>query len=629
MTSHPFSLLTDHDIYLFKEGRHFELYKKLGSHLCEKEGKKGVSFAVWAPNAEQVHVIGNFNGWNSFSHPLHVRWDSSGIWEGFIEGIGEGEIYKYRIIPHGGAPIEKGDPFAFMWEDPPKTASVVWDLSFLWDDQSWMKNRGEKDPYKSPMSIYEIHLGSWRRNWDGYSLSYRELAAQLPKYVKELGFTHVEMMPVMEHPFFGSWGYQKVGYFAPSSRFGSPQDFMYLVQELHKEGIGVILDWVPSHFPTDSHGLGLFDGTHLYEHENPQKGFHPDWHSYVFNYGRHEVRSFLISSASFWIDVYKADGLRVDAVSSMLYLDYSRKEGEWIPNEYGGKENIEALSFIREMNGHLYGKFPHIMMIAEESTAWPMVSKPIHIGGLGFGFKWDMGWMHDTLRYFSKTPIHRKYHHSELLFNMYYFYNENFLLSLSHDEVVHGKGSLLSKMPGDMWQQFANLRLLFSYMMTHPGKKLLFMGGEIGQWTEWNHDGSLDWNLLDYPLHRGIFDLLKDLHILYKSHPALYERDFEYDGFEWVSLHDSENSVIAYLRKSHDEQILVFCNFTPVPRHDYRVGLHLQGCWKQILNSDETKYGGTGHYLAQEAIFTENGYEGTHLTVTIPPLGAILFKKVP
>jgi 1,4-alpha-glucan branching enzyme len=540
---HDFSLISDHDIYLFREASHYKLYDKMGAHIVEHNGEQGTFFAVWAPNAEYVSVIGDFNDWNGESHPLNVRGDESGIWEGFIPGIGKGTVYKYNIRSRFlGYSSERADPYGSLYETPPKTGSVVWDAQYKWNDGDWMKNRTEWNSLDKPYSVYEVHLGSWMRvvgNENRY-LTYREIAESLTDYVKDLGFTHVEFLPVMEHPFYGSWGYQTTGYFAPTSRYGTPEDFMYLVDYLHQNGIGVILDWVPSHFPGDGHALAFFDGTHLYEHEDPRKGFHPDWKSYIFNYDRNEVRAFLLSSAMIWLDKFHADGLRVDAVASMLYLDYSRKEGEWIPNYYGGNENIGAISFLKRFNEVIYENFPGCQTVAEESTAWPMVSRPVYVGGLGFGMKWNMGWMHDTLLYFSKDPIHRKYHHNELTFSLVYAFNENFVLPLSHDEVVHGKGSLLGKMPGDTWQKFANLRTLLSYLYGHPGKKLLFMGAEIGQWSEWKHDESLDWHLLDYPPHQGVQHLIRDLNRIYRNEPALHEIDFEPAGFEWVDLHDWE-----------------------------------------------------------------------------------------
>ena len=625
------SLWSDYDIYLFKQGNHFRLYEKMGSHVLDVGGKKGTYFSVWAPNACAVSVMGDFNGWAKDSHYLKVRGDGSGVWEGFIPGLPEGTRYKYHIFSmYNDYEADKGDPYAFLWETPPKTASVVYDLSYIWNDEAWMKERALRNSLKSPISIYEVHLGSWRRipEEGNRFLTYKEMAGCLPKYVKEMGFTHVEFLPVMEHPFYGSWGYQTTGYFAPTSRYGNPSDFMYLIDRLHQEGIGVILDWVPSHFPGDEQGLAYFDGTHLYEHADPRKGFHPDWKSYIFNYGRHEVRSFLISSARFWFDKYHIDGIRVDAVASMLYLDYSRKDGEWIPNEYGGKENLEAIYFIKRLNEVIYRDFPDAQTIAEESTAWPMVTRPTYIGGLGFGMKWNMGWMHDTLHYMSLDPIYRKYHHNQLTFSIWYAFSENFMLPLSHDEVVHGKGSLLSKMPGDEWQRFANLRLLFGYMFTHPGKKLLFMGGEFGQRSEWNHDASIEWHLLQCPLHDGIGRWVKDLNELYSRERALHEYDHDPKGFEWSDFSDWEQSVIAYLRKDEDDIFLIACNFTPVPRFNYRVGVPREGFWKEVLNSDAVEYGGSGlgnlgGVASLNAAFRNWQY---HLSLTLPPLGTVIFK---
>jgi len=625
------SLWSDYDIYLFKQGSHFRLYEKMGSHLMDVDGKRGTYFSVWAPNARAVSVMGDFNGWAKCSHYLKARDDGSGVWEGFIPGLTEGARYKYHILSmYNGYEVDKGDPYAFLCETPPKTASVVYDLSYSWKDEDWMKERASRNSLKSPISIYEVHLGSWRRvpEEGNRFLTYREMANYLPKYVKEMGFTHVEFLPVMEHPFYGSWGYQITGYFAPTSRYGTPADFMYLIDRLHQEGIGVILDWVPSHFPGDEQGLVYFDGTHLYEHADPRKGFHPDWKSYIFNYGRHEVRSFLISSARFWFDKYHIDGIRVDAVASMLYLDYSRKEGEWIPNEYGGKENLEAIYFIKRLNEVIYGDFPDVQTIAEESTAWPMVTRPTYIGGLGFGMKWNMGWMHDTLHYMSLDPIYRKYHHNQLTFSIWYAFNENFMLPLSHDEVVHGKGSLLSKMPGDDWQRFANLRLLFGYMFTHPGKKLLFMGEEFGQWSEWNHDASLDWHLLQHPFHEGVSRWVRDLNGLYSSERALHEYDHDPGGFEWSDFSDWEQSVIAYLRKDGDDVLLIVCNFTPVPRFDYKVGVPREGFWKEVLNSDAVEYGGSGlgNMGGSSSINAPFHNWPHHLSLTLPPLGTVIFK---
>ena len=630
--SEKISLLTDQDIYLFNEGNHFRLYEKLGAHPIQSEDSKGTYFAVWAPDAVGVSVIGDFNDWDKHRHPLEPK-DQSGIWEGFIEGVEKGSLYKYHISSHfRGHESQKADPFAFHSEKPPRTGSVVWDLEYSWGDTEWMRDRGQHNSLDAPISIYEVHLGSWMRSPEegNRPLSYQELAPKLASYVAEMGFTHVEFLPVMEHPFGGSWGYQTTGYFAPTSRFGSPQDFMYLIDHLHQQGIGVLLDWVPSHFPTDEHGLGFFDGTHLYEHADPQKGFHPDWSSCIFNYGRNEVRSFLTSSGLFWLDCYHADGLRVDAVASMLYLDYSRNEGEWIPNQYGGRENLEAISFLRQFNETVYEQYPDVQTYAEESTAWPMVSRPTYLGGLGFGMKWDMGWMHDTLRYMSKDPVHRKYHHDNLTFRMLYAFHENFVLPLSHDEVVHGKGSLLGKMPGDDWQKFANLRALFGYMYAQPAKKLLFMGAEFGQWREWIHDESLDWHLLEGPFHAGLQKWVKDLNHFYKNESVLWEREFSQEGFEWIDCNDSQQSTISLLRKgSHpNDLILAVCNFTPVPRHNYRVGVPREECWQEVLNSDASEYGGSGLGNSGRSETTADSFHGRpySLNITLPPLSTLFFK---
>jgi len=631
---HNVSLLTDHDIYLFREGNHFGLYEKLGSHAMTVKGVSGTLFAVWAPNAAKVSVIGDFNGWSRDSHPLAVRSDGSGIWEGFIPGIGQGTLYKYYIVSkhhrHAG---EKGDPFAFHWETPPRTASIVWDLQYAWGDLPWMKDRHLRNSLSSPYSVYELHIGSWRRKPEenSRSLTYREMADYLPEYLKDTGFTHVEFMPVMEHPFYGSWGYQCTGYFAPTSRYGTPQDFMFLIDRLHQEGIGVVLDWVPSHFPGDAHGLVYFDGTHLYEHEDPKKGFHPEWTSYIFNHGRYEVRNFLISSALFWLDKYHADGLRIDAVASMLYLDYARKEGEWIPNQYGGRENIDAIDFLRSLNREVYRAFPDVQAIAEESTSWPMVSRPAHIGGLGFGMKWNMGWMHDTLLYFSQDPVFRKYHHNNITFSIWYAFFENFMLPLSHDEVVYGKGALAGKMPGNGPQKMANLRLLFGYQYAHPGKKLMFMGCEIGQWAEWSHETSVEWHLLQFQSHYGVWKWVRDLNHVYRSEPALYELDFENAGFEWVDFGDQEASTISFLRKgrSGSDTVLAVFNFTPVPRMNYRVGVPEGGFWKELLNSDALDYGGEGYgnFGGLEATPVPCHHRAHSLLITLPPLGMVVFKK--
>lgn len=626
------TLFTADDIYLFKEGNHFMLYEKMGAHRMIVDNLEGTYFAIWAPDAERVSVIGDFNNWNPESHPLGVRWDGSGIWEGFIPGVENGSLYKYHIVSQqGNFQVNKGDPFSFSWEISPNTASVVSDLDYEWNDREWMENRKKKNSLDSPFLIYEAHLGSWRRKPEEGNrlLTYREIAPLLADYIRKMGFTHVEFLPVMEHPFYGSWGYQTVGYFAPTSRYGEPRDFMFLIDTLHQNGIGVILDWVPSHFPGDEHGLAYFDGTHLYEHRDPRKGFHPDWKSYIFNYGRREVRNFLMSNALFWLDKYHADGLRVDAVASMLYLDYSRKEGDWLPNEFGGRENLEAICFLQRLNENVYKFYPDVQTIAEESTAWPMVTRPVYVGGLGFGMKWNMGWMHDTLLYMSKDPIHRKHHHNQLTFSLCYAFSENFILPLSHDEVVYGKGSLLNKMPGDDWQKFANLRLLFGYMYCHPGKKLVFMGGEFGQRNEWRHEEGLDWHLLDFPSHEGIERWVKDLNHLSRQEPALYEKDFSAEGFEWIDHGDWENSIISFLRKGREDIVLVVCNFTPLPRFNYRLGVPLGGFWKEMLNSDAKEYGGSGlgnmgGVEAQPIPFHGRDYS---LSLTLPPLAVIIFKR--
>jgi 1,4-alpha-glucan branching enzyme len=633
LVKHDVSLLTDDDLYLFNEGSHYRLYEKLGAHLLKENQTPGSYFAVWAPDAEQVWVSGDFNGWDKASHPLSHR-AQSGIWEGFIPGLGPGSLYKYHVASKYGAyRVDKADPFAFSFEGPPRTASIVWDLDYTWQDGDWLGQRHRRNALDGPMSIYEVHLGSWRRmpEEDNRFLTYRELAPLLAEHVQHLGFTHVEFMPVMEHPFYGSWGYQTTGYFAPTSRYGTPQDFMFLIDYLHQQGIGVILDWVPSHFPADEHGPGFFDGTHLYEHADPRRGFHPDWRSFIFNYGRNEVRCFLMSSALFWLDRYHVDGLRVDAVASMLYLDYSRREGEWLPNQHGGREDLEAIAFLRQFNSEIYKSYPDVQTTAEESTDWPMVSRPIYVGGLGFGFKWDMGWMHDTLKYMSVDSVFRKFHHNTLTFRMLYAFHENFILPLSHDEVVYGKGSLLHKMPGDNWQKFANLRLLLGYMYGQPGKKLLFMGGEFGQWSEWYHEASLDWHLLDYAQHAALQRWVEDLNRLYRQEPALFTQDFTPGGFEWIDCNDVMQSVITFLRKGRDgEVILVACNFTPVPRHNYRVGVPEGGFWQEVLNSDALNYGGSGQGNLGGVEAAPIPFHGrfNSLNLTLPPLGVVFFKAV-
>ncbi|HEX7262983.1 MAG TPA: 1,4-alpha-glucan branching protein GlgB [Candidatus Dormibacteraeota bacterium] len=626
------SLLTPFDLHLFNEGTHSHLYEKLGAHLSKDP--EGAWFAVWAPNADAVSVIGDFNGWSREANKLVPR-EQSGIWEGFIPGVTHGAMYKYHVhsrVTRAGA--DKADPFAVYAEQPPRQASIAWDLSYDWDDADWMSSRSRANGRTAPWSVYEVHLGSWMRvpEEDNRWLSYRELAPRLADYVHRLGFTHVEFMPVMEHPFYGSWGYQSTGYFAPTSRFGTPQDFMYLVDHLHQMGIGVILDWVPSHFPADEFGLQMFDGTHLYEHADPRLGVHPDWGSSIFNYGRNEVRGFLLSSALYWLSRYHADGLRVDAVASMLYLDYSRKAGQWLPNKFGGKENLEAVDFLRRFNIEVYKEHPDVQTIAEESTNWPLVSRPTYLGGLGFGMKWDMGWMHDTLAYMSKDPVHRRFDHNQLTFRMLYAFSENYMLPLSHDEVVHGKGSLLAKMPGDDWQKFANMRLLLAYMYAQPGKKLLFMGIEFGQWSEWNHDQSLDWHLVDEPMHGGMSRWTGDLNRVMREEKALHELDFDPAGFSWIDASDAEQSVISFIRRSSSNELLIAAfNFTPVPRHNYQIGAPLPGRWLELLNSDAPIYGGSGQGNlggVDAAPIPHHGHQHS-LTLTLPPLGAVFFKPDP
>ncbi|MBK8232449.1 MAG: 1,4-alpha-glucan branching protein GlgB [Candidatus Eisenbacteria bacterium] len=626
-----FSLFSQDDIYLFREGTHYRLWEKLGSHLVSIDGVRGVYFAIWAPNATEVSVVGDWNEWKPGAHPLRPL-KRSGIWEGFIPGVQKGAVYKYHLRSRfQEEPIEKADPFAHLQEMPPQTASVVWDLDFQWTDQEWMAGRAKRQSSTAPMSIYELHLGSWRRVPENgrRSLRYRELAPGLAHYVQSLGFTHVELLPIMEHPFFGSWGYQTTGYFAPSARQGRPQDFMHLVDVLHQHGIGVILDWVPSHFPDDPHGLSRFDGTYLFEHADPRQGFHPDWNTLIWNYGRPEVRSFLISSALFWLGQFHADGIRVDAVASMLYLDYSRKHGEWVANEYGGRENLQAIRFLRQMNEAIHKEFAGTVTIAEESTSWPMVSRPTHLGGLGFDMKWDMGWMHDTLRYLARGPVHRKFHHNEMTFRLLYAFQEHFVLALSHDEVVHGKYSLPEKMPGDDWQKFANLRLLFGYMFAQPGRKHIFMGLEFGQRREWNHDDQLDWDLLQEPLHDGLKRWVGDVNRLYAEQPALHELDDDPDGFEWIDCNDSEQSVLTLLRKGNPgaPYVVVAINFTPIARLGYRVGVPERGFWREALNSNAREYGGTG--MGNQGGF-ESEPEPFHgreqsLLLTLPPLGVVFF----
>ena len=622
----PGTALGEQDIHLFREGTHSRLHQKLGCHL----DAKGARFAVWAPNARAVSVIGDFNDWNVDAHPAKVRTDASGIWETDIAGVEAGHRYKFVVVTQAGERLEKADPFAFRAEPAPATASIAWNLEgHPWGDAAWMAARPTTLALNAPMSVYEVHLGSWRRTDDGDMLDYRRMAPLLVEHVTKLGFTHVELMPITEHPFYGSWGYQTTGYFAATSRYGTPQDFKFLVDALHQAGIGVILDWVPSHFPADAHGLAQFDGTHLYEHADPRQGFHPEWNSSIFNYGRNEVRSFLLSSAMFWLDEYHIDALRVDAVASMLYLDYSRKQGEWIPNVHGGRENLEAIGFLRELNESAYRDHPGVQVIAEESTAWPMVSRPTYLGGLGFGMKWNMGWMHDTLSYMHEDPIHRRWHHGQLTFSLVYAFNENFMLPLSHDEVVHGKGSLIEKMPGDDWKKFANLRLLYGHMWGHPGKKLLFMGCEFGQRREWNHDRALDWGLLDEgDRHGGLQRWVSDLNRLYRSEPALHALDFDAAGFEWIDGADADGSVLSYLRKSGDDAVLVVANFTPLPRENYLVGVPAPGHWRELLNSDATLYGGSG-------VGNQGGVDSVPVAVhgrfhavnlTLPPLGVLVLK---
>ncbi|MEA2570216.1 MAG: 1,4-alpha-glucan branching enzyme [Acidobacteriota bacterium] len=633
------SLLTEQDLYLFNEGSHHKLWEKLGAHIVERDGVRGTMFGVWAPNAAAVSVIGDFNDWNNDSHPLAARGES-GIWEGFIPNVGKGTHYKFHIVSlYNDYSVDKTDPFGIHQEQAPQTASIIWDLDYEWNDHEWMASRAERNGFTAPLSIYEVHLGSWRRvsDDDGVtwrSMTFREIARPLAEYVKKMNFTHIELMPIMEHPFYGSWGYQCTGFFAPTSRYGTPQDFMYFVDVMHENGIGVILDWVPSHFPTDEHALSYFDGTHLFEHADPRKGFHPDWNSLIFNYGRNEVRSFLSSSALYWLGVYHADGLRFDAVASMLYLDYSRKHGEWIPNEHGGRENLEAIHFLQRLNEDVYKVHPDVQVIAEESTAWPLVSRPTYIGGLGFGMKWDMGWMHDTLAFFANDPIHRKFHHNQLTFRMMYAFTENFVLPLSHDEVVHGKGSLIGKMPGNEWQKFANLRLLFAHMYSQPAKKLLFMGGEFGQSREWNHDASLDWNLTDTLPHGTLQRWVEDLNKFYRDEPAMHELDFDPAGFEWIDCCDTENSVVSLTRRSNsspDRSVVIVLNFTPIPRHNYQVGVPEGGYWREVLNSDATLYGGSGqgNMGGVDAAPIPLHARRWSATLTLPPLGAVFLIRDP
>jgi len=627
------SFLTDFDLYLIGQGTHERAYEKMGAHLIEMNGEKGVHFAVWAPNARQVYLMGDFNNWHGESHPMHSS--DSGIWTLFVPGLAEYAVYKYRVVSQRGESFDKADPYGFAMEQRPKTGSVVADLDrYQWGDSEWVNGRTRHQAFDRPISIYEVHLGSWRKvpdeQWGTRYLSYRELAAELIPYVSELGYTHIELLPITEHPLDASWGYQVLGFYAPTSRFGPPEDLMYFIDQCHQHNIGVILDWVPAHFPKDGSGLNYFDGTHLYSHADPRQGEHQDWGTLIFNYGRNEVRVFLISNAVFWLEKYHFDGLRVDAVASMLYLDYSREEGEWVPNEYGGRENLAAVSFLRKTNEVVHGLFPGVLTIAEESTAWPMVSRPTYMGGLGFSLKWNMGWMHDTLKYMSKEPIYRRYHHNDVTFSLLYAYTENFVLPLSHDEVVHGKGSLLNKMSGDEWQKFANLRAYYGFMWGHPGKKLLFMGGEFAQWQEWNFSTSLEWAALTAPTHQGVQRFVKDLNYLYQNEPALYEDDFEWTGFTWIDANDSDNSVFSFMRnaKSRPEFVVVVTNFTPVPRHNYRVGVPKSGYYREILNSDSAHYGGSNMGNDGGRTTEDIPWHGhaQSLSLTLPPLATIMLK---
>ena len=624
------SFFSDFDIYLFKSGKHLKLYDKFGSHEVIVGGVKGMYFAVYAPAAREVQVIGNFNYWSGENHILNVRWDGSGIWEGFIPGVQYGELYKYRILSSIDSRVrDKSDPYSFFYEVAPKTSGITWDLNYEWSDHGWMTERPDKNLYQSPMSIYEIHLGSWRKNHtEARSLHYTELADQLVDYILDMGYTHVELLPVTEHPYYPSWGYLSTGFFAPTSRFGSPQEFMYLVDKLHQADIGIILDWVPAHFPSDDAFLADFDGSKVYEHPNPQKGFHPDWGSFIFNFERPEVCSFLLSSAHFWLEHFHIDGLRVDAVASMLYLDYSRNHGEWEPNEFGGNHNLAAIEFLKSLNESCYTEHPGITMIAEESTAFSGVTQPVASGGLGFGFKWMMGWMNDTLRYMERNPIFRQYHHNEVSFSMAYAYSESYVLPLSHDEVVHGKQSLINKMPGDEWQKFANLRLLYTYMYSHPGLKLLFMGNDIGQYTEWSVNGEIAWDLLELDPHKGLKNLVRDLNILYRNEKALHQHDFESRGFEWIDHSDHVNSVLAYVRNSDKECIIVLCNFTPNTLNNYKIGVPMKGYYSEILNSDHEKYWGSNQLNASKIKAEAKPSHGREYSInlTIPPLGVTILK---
>jgi 1,4-alpha-glucan branching enzyme len=622
--------LTDFDIYLFNSGDHHRIYEKLGAHYAEVNGIGGVQFAVWAPSARSVSVIGDFNRWDRRSHAMRVL-GSSGIWEIFIPGLPEGTLYKFQVKSQSGFILDKTDPYGFEMETRPRTAAKVNFLGgFEWNDREWIEQRSHTDPFRKPISTYEVHLGSWQRGDGNTWLSYRQLADYLVAYVKRMGFTHIELLPVMEHPFDGSWGYQVTGYFAPTSRFGTPQDFMYFVDLCHRNSIGVILDWVPAHFPKDIHALAMFDGTHVYEHADPRKGEHQDWGTFIFNYGRHEVKNFLLSNALFWMDRYHVDGLRIDAVASMLYLDYSRKPGEWVPNQYGGRENLEAVDFLKHLNNVVHQYYPGVLTIAEESTAWPGVTNATEHGGLGFDLKWNMGWMHDMLEYFSREPIHRRFHHRNLTFALLYAFTERFLLPLSHDEVVHGKGALLNKMPGDIWQKFANLRLLYGLMYGFPGKKLLFMGGEYGEWDEWYHERSLNWHILEFDTHRGIARWMEDLNRVYREEPALYEVDFHYSGFEWIDFQDEASSVISFERRAHEGRstVIVVCNFTPVPRIGYRIGVSEPGHYVELLNSDAQIYGGSNMGNGGDIWSQAVPYHGREhsLSLILPPLGALFLK---
>ncbi len=625
--------LSGDDVYLFNEGSHFRTYEHLGAHLMEVDGVPGTYFAVWAPDALRVSVIGDFNEWRPEAQAL-LPHGSSGIWEAFVPGVRHGASYKFHVVSrHRGYVVDKSDPHGVFQEVAPRTASRVWDLSYQWGDQEWLAARARRQALDQPLSVYEVHLGSWRRvpDEENRSLTYLELAPLLIEHVKSMGFTHVQFLPLLEHPFYGTWGYGATGYFAVTSRYGTPQDFMRLVDLLHQAGIGVSLDWVPAHFPSDEASLGFFDGTHLFEHADPRRGYHPDWNSLIFNFGRHEIRSFLISSASFWLDKYHLDGLRVDAVASMLYLDYSRKAGEWLPNRYGGKENLEAIEFLKRLNEHVYGAFPGVQTIAEESTAWPMVSRPVYLGGLGFGLKWDMGWMHDTLAYMASDPVHRKFKQNEITFRQLYSEAENFMLPLSHDEVVHGKGSLLGRMPGDTWQKFANLRLLYAWMFAQNGKKLLFMGSEFGQWNEWYHEASLDWNLLEHAPHQGVSRFVRRLNEVYRNEPSLHARDAGGGGFEWIDCHDADNSVLCLLRRGAAEEdvTVVVLNFTPVPRDGYRIGVPHGGTWRVLVNGDDEEYGGSGCQQARAFPSEPHAWHGRphSLRLSLPPLAALFLKR--